>query len=126
MVKRMRWISLSLLAGLVLVCAEGAAWAGCGTCQVCREKTRITIAADYCAIANDENGSMCCSELDTGIGTYCTESGDACYGIIVDGGGGGSGGGGGGGSTCSYQNGWCPPECWSCSGGTGGGGAPAV
>lgn len=120
MVKRMRWIRLLLLAGLMLAAAEGAVWAGCGTCQVCRERTRITIAADYCGVANNENGSMCCSEFDSGIGTYCWESGDACYGIIVDdGGGGGSGGGGGGGSTCSYQEGWCPPECISCSGGSG-------
>jgi hypothetical protein len=116
-IMRMRWTGLVVLVGLMLVAADGVAWAGCGTCQVCRERSRLTIPADYCALANNENGSMCCTEFDSGAGTYCSESGSACYGIIVDGGGDGGGSGGGGGSTCSYQNGWCPAECMTCSGG---------
>ena len=112
--KRNRWIGLSILAGLMLLAAEGAAWAGCGTCQVCKTGSYLTIPADWCGIANDEDGWMCCSEFQVGPATYCSMDGDACYGIIVDGGG---GSGGGGGTTCSYQNGWCPAACMSCSGG---------
>lgn len=115
--KRLHWIRLAVLAGLMLVGAQSAVWAACGTCQVCREKTRLTIPADYCSIADGENGSLCCAEESIGIATYCTESGTLCYGIGVSPGGGGSGGGGGGGG-CAYQSGWCPPECMSCSGGT--------
>lgn len=115
MAKRMRWLGLTVLVGLMLAAAEGAGWASCGACQVCVEKTSLTLARDYCKLANGENGSLCCSEESYGFGTYCSESGSACYGIIIDGGGGG-GGTGGGGTSCSYQNGWCPAECMSCSG----------
>src|SRR5436305_1444646 len=124
MVKRLRWIGLTVFVGFMLAAAEKPGWASCGTCQVCKQRTNITIPSDYCAVANSEDGSMCCSVLDTGAGKYCYESGSACYGIIV-GGGGGGGSAGGGGATCSYQNGWCPAECMSCDS-SGGGGRPAV
>jgi hypothetical protein len=124
MVKGMRWVGLSVLVVMMLAAAEGLGWASCGTCQVCKQSTNITLPRDYCKVANNEAGSMCCAEFDTGVGTYCSESGSACYGIIVGGGGGGTGGtAGGSGSTCSYVNGWCPAECWSCGGG---GGRPAI
>jgi hypothetical protein len=119
MAKRMRWIGLTVLTGLMVITAEGAGWAACDTCQVCRERTHITIPADYCSPASGENGSLCCSEFNSGAGTYCGEYGSACYGIIIHGGG-GSGGSGGGGGGCTYQGGWCPAECMSCSGGGGG------
>jgi hypothetical protein len=114
-----RWMGLSILAGLLLLAAEGSAWAECGNCQVCKENANVFgWRLDYCVIANDEDGWMCCSPEEVGVHTYCRETGDACHGIIVDGGGGsGGGGGGGGGSNCSYQSGWCPPSCMSCSGG---------
>lgn len=115
--KRIRWIGLPVFVAFLLAGASRQAWAECGSCQVCRERTRITIPADYCSLADSENGSMCCSVTSYGPGTYCSESGSTCYGIIVGGGGGGGGtGGGGGGGGCSYQNGWCPSECWSCGG----------
>lgn len=116
---RLQWIRLSVLIGLMLAGAQGAAWAECGTCQVCRERSRLTIPADYCSVASDEEGYMCCSLDSIGIATYCSMSGSACYGINVGGGGGGTGGGGGGGGSCTYQSGWCPPECFSCGGGGG-------
>jgi len=122
MVKRVRLLGLIVFLGLMIAAAENTAWAWCGTCQVCKTRTHITIPADYCGVANGENGSMCCQEFDTGAGTLCWESGSACYGIIVDGGGGGGGGTGGGGGGCSYQGLWCPAECMSC----GGGGHPAI
>jgi hypothetical protein len=119
MLKQIRWIGLMMeVAGLML--ATGNAWAGCDSCQVCKEASAITIPRDYCALANNQNGQLCCQTVDTGAGTYCYTYGSDCYGIIVNGGGGGAGGSGGSGSTCSYQNGWCPAECMSCSGGTGG------
>ena len=112
-------IFLAVLVGIMI--AEGTGWAACNTCQVCRTRTHITIPADFCGVANNEAGSLCCSEFDTGAGTLCSESGSACFGITIDGGGGGGSAGGGGG-TCAYQNGWCPPECISCGSG---GGRPA-
>lgn len=114
MTTRKRWIGLALLAGLLLM-AEDAAWAECGNCQVCIVQTNtLGFRVDFCAIANNQGGWMCCTPQELGWDTMCWESGDACYGIIVDGGG---GSGGGGGNNCSYQNGWCPPSCMSCSGG---------
>lgn len=113
--KRMRWVGLRVFVVLLLVGAQGAAWADCGTCQVCKKRERFTIANDICLVADGENGSMCCSQDSFGLAHYCTESGSACYGIIV-GGGGGGGGTGSGGSSCTYQSGWCPAECMSCSG----------
>lgn len=121
MTKRKHWFGLVVLVGLLSVAAGDVAWADCGTCQTCKDGTRaLLFEADYCMVANNENGSMCCKEEDFGLNTFCTLSGNACYGIIVDGGGGS--GGGGGGTTCNYQNGWCPAECMSCSGG----GRPAI
>lgn len=118
MVRPMRWMGMTVLLGLMLASAEVAGWATCDTCQVCRERTHITIPGDYCGIANNESGSLCCSEFDSGAGTYCSEYGSSCYGIVIDGGGGGGGGtGGSGGGGCTYQNGWCPANCMSCSGG---------
>lgn len=119
MVKKMRWIGLPVLVLLLLVGAQGAAWAGCGTCQVCKKRENFTIPKDFCAVADDENGSMCCSQESFGLATYCTETGSSCYGIVVGGGGGGGGTGGGGGGGCSSSSGWCPAECFSCGGGGG-------
>lgn len=116
MVKRKRWIGLAILVGLMLVVAEGAAWAECGNCQICKVGTSsLGFRIDFCTVANNESGWMCCEPQTIGLDTFCREAGDACYGIVVDGGG---GSGGGGGTTCSYQNGWCPAACMSCSGGT--------
>lgn len=117
----MRRIYQIAIAVLMFGSLSNTAWATmtCGSCQVCHHRERITIPADYCAPANNENGSLCCDELDYGTGTICGEAGDSCYGIIVNGGGGGGGTGGGGSTSCNYQNGWCPAECMSC--GSGGG-----
>lgn len=115
MTMRKRWIGLAALAGLLV--AEGVAWAECGTCQVCKVDTRAFVfSVASCVIANNQNGSMCCRVDSISFDSYCTMGGNACYGVIVDDGGGGSGGGGGGGGACSYESGWCPPECMSCSG----------
>ena len=112
--ERLRWIRLSVVVVLMLLGAQDA-WAECGTCQTCQVSTAITISRDYCRVANAEDGYTCCRQESYGLGTYCAFGGSACYGITVGGGGGGGTGGSGGGS-CSYQNGWCPAECWSCSG----------
>lgn len=116
MSQRLHWIRVSLLGVLLFLGAQVTGWAECGTCQVCREKTRITIPADFCDVANDENGFMCCTPSAIGPATYCSESGSSCYGVVVSGGGGGGGTGGSGGGTCGYIGGWCPPQCMSCGG----------
>jgi hypothetical protein len=116
MSKRIRWAGLPIIVFLLLVAAHDVAWATCGTCQVCQRETNLSLARDFCRVASDENGAMCCSQDSIGPQTFCSESGTLCYGVVVGGGGGGGTGGGGGGS-CGYQNGWCPAECWSCGGG---------
>ena len=116
--KRMRWVGLPVFVVFLLAGVQGSAWAECGACQVCRVRTRITIPADFCDVASNEDGFTCCTPMTLGPSTYCNETGSACYGIVVGGGGGGGGTGGGGGGSCRYQNGWCPAECWSCGGGT--------
>jgi hypothetical protein len=107
------WIGLSVLVVLMLA-TEDTGWAWCGTCQVCVERTMVTIPSDYCGVANNEHGNLCCSEQQIGPATYCNLSGAACYGTTV---GGGGSSGGGGGSSCQYVNGWCPAECFNCNGG---------
>lgn len=116
---RISYIKLAAVVAIMLSGGQGALWAGCGVCQLCEEEQAITLSRDFCRLARDESGYMCCREESFGLETFCVQSGSACYGIEVDGGGGGSGGGGGGGG-CSYQGGWCPAECFSCSGGGGG------
>ena len=110
--RRFGWTGLTVLAALILVGSEGIAWAGCGTCQVCRERTSLTIPRDFCDVANNEHGYLCCTPESIGPATYCWESGSACYGTNAGGGGGGDGEGGG---ECTYQNGWCPATCMSCT-----------
>lgn len=116
---RVRQAGLAVLIAILWVGSQAAAWAACGTCQVCIEKTILTIPRDFCGTANDQDGYMCCSPESYGVATYCHMDGAPCYGINVGGGGGGTGGGGGGGGSCSYNSGWCPPECFSCGGGGG-------
>lgn len=89
MTKRKHWVGLVMWAGLLLVVAEGAAWAECGTCQFCKKDTRAFVFAyELCMVANEQSGSMCCREEDISFNKFCTLTGNACYGIIVDGGGG--------------------------------------
>lgn len=121
MLKRMPWIGLLAVLGLTLA-ATNEGWAQCDTCQVCKYRSRITIPADYCSPAVSEDGNLCCMETSLPAGgSLCTAYSSACYGIEVTGGGGG-GGGTAGGAGCTYQGGWCPAECMSCSGG----GRPAI
>jgi hypothetical protein len=56
--------------------------------------------------------------------TSCSEGGDFC--AVIDAAGGGGGGSGGGGSNPCQVSGFCPAECFSCSGNGGSGGRPAV
>ena len=108
-----RWVRLAMLTALMVAAAEGTARAECGTCQICYYRTNVTIPRDYCRIANDEDGYMCCRDESIGMETHCTVSGDACYGVIIEDPPGGGGGGGGG--SCNVSGaGWCPAECFSC------------
>ena len=113
---RVRQIGLALLAAVMLIGSQSAVWAECGTCQVCIEKTTLTIPRDTCGVANNQDGYMCCSPETYGVATYCHMDGAACYGTTVGGGGGGGGTGGSGGS-CRSTGGFCPAECFSCGGG---------
>ncbi|HSN87402.1 MAG TPA: hypothetical protein VL025_11625, partial [Thermoanaerobaculia bacterium] len=62
MTNRKRWAGLVVLAGLLLMAAEGAAWAECGTCQACKCSSRFILFVECsCMVANQESGSMCCA-----------------------------------------------------------------
>lgn len=113
---RVRQVGLAALVAVMLLGSQGAVWAECGTCQVCIEKTTLTIPRDTCGVANNQDGYMCCSPETYGVATYCHMDGAACYGTSVGGGGGGGGTGGSGGS-CRSTGGFCPAECFSCGGG---------
>jgi hypothetical protein len=68
-----------------------------------------------------ESGFEKC-EVPAEASCCCKMSGNACTGTS-SGGSGGTGGTGGGGSNVCQTNGFCPAQCFSCSGG---GGRPAV
>ncbi len=105
-----RWLKLVVVIAMAVM-AQGIAWADCWTCQTCKLDNFNDPPRDYCRPADDEDGWMCCTTTPWGRGSYCALGGDLCYGVVIDDPG---GGGGGGGDSCSYENGWCPPECFSC------------
>jgi hypothetical protein len=75
-------------------------------------------------VEEDETGATICSNhYDPIQGFWCEESGNFCSSITVTGGGGGMAGGGGGTTDPCRTSGFCPAECFSCSGG---GTRPAV
>lgn len=70
------------------------------------------------AVSGDEVGATTCTNLyDVWSGFSCQESGTYCSNITVGGGGSGGGSGGGWGGGCS-SNGFCPAECFTCTGGS--------
>lgn len=102
-----------MLVGLMVIAAEGSAWADCAGCQACDLDNFHQPPRDRCAPANDEDGYMCCETIPLGDGSWCQFGGEPCYGVVIEDPPGGGGGGGGGGS-CSVTTGWCPAECFSC------------
>lgn len=75
----------------------------------------------YCRPVNEGEVGVtnCVDYVDIYNDSYCTESGTYCSQITAGGGSGGSGSGGGDGDACQ-TDGFCPAECFSCSGGGGG------
>ena len=96
-------------------------------CESCKRTSWLTPWNYLCKATGDrETGvTLCTDEYEPLTNTtYCNESGDFCTVVDAEGGG-GSGGGSGGGDTSNpcLTTGFCPAECFSCSGG---GGRPAV
>jgi hypothetical protein len=91
-------------------------------CELC--KYNIFLGYSPCRpVGPDEVGSTVCTDSYDPLGGFsCEESGTFCSSITA-GGGGGAGGAGGDGSAC-HTSGFCPAQCFSCSGG--GGGRPAI
>ena len=58
---RVRQIGLAGLVAVLLIGSQGVVWAECGTCQVCIEKTILTIPRYICGVADNEDGYMCCT-----------------------------------------------------------------
>lgn len=86
----------------------------------CNECTYIVFNGEVCdAVEAEEKGRTDCNST-----ARCILSGSECTGPSSGGGGGGGGGDdtGGGGAGCN-TTGFCPAECFTCSGG---GGRPRV
>ena len=91
-------------------------------CMKCKYSSLVGIGAYCVSVGHEQYGQGTqCDETNTGLPwpneTTCSISGSPCYNVVVT-----DGGGGGGGSACG-TTGFCPAECFSCSGG---GGRPAV
>jgi len=81
---------------------------------------------DHCIpVQQGEIGYTFCFEMPASFPwpSVCVADGNFCSSIDVNGGGGGGGTGGGGGGGACATTGFCPAECFSCSGG---GGRPAI
>lgn len=103
----------------VVISAEDAA-----ACQRCADGMKVVLSGggSWCEpLREGETGVTICKQgVDIFGKPWCTESGTFCSQITVDGGGGsggGTGGGGGGGGGSCQGAGFCPAECFSCSGG---------
>jgi len=97
--------------------------AGAAGCEYCYS-TWLNPTRSYCKpVAEFQTGvTNCQTFVDNLGGSSCTESGTYCTDITVGGGDGSGGGSGGGSGSCQYT-GFCPAECFSCSGS---GGRPAI
>lgn len=117
---------LASVAALGFLAVPAKAAAQCEKCAS-RWESIFSGGQSWCKpVLSEETGVTRCDSGVTVIGgAWCREEGTYCTAITVDGGGGGGGGGdtgGGGGSSCQ-TTGFCPPECFSCSGS---GGRPAT
>jgi hypothetical protein len=115
MLDRLRFERLWLFATLALFVVTPAF-----ACETCVSGLRQILAGggSWCeAVKEGETGVTICRDgVDSFGKPWCTESGTYCSVITVGGGGGGTSGGGGG-SACQVS-GFCPAECFNCSGGT--------
>lgn len=114
------------IAAIAFLAAPTKATAQCDRCASGWEVI-LTGGQSWCKpVLSEETGvTQCRHGVHVIGGAWCTESGVFCSTITVGGGGGtggGSGGGSGGGNSCQ-TSGYCPPECFSCSGS---GGRPAT
>lgn len=117
----MRKWGILLSLGIVILAIAAVAHARGGTnngCYVCEWDGFMD---DHCAqVGHNQSGlGISCYEVANGWSHDCVLEGGACLNTDVHDddpyGGGGSG-------YCTYEGGYCPPSCMSCSGGTGGGG----
>ena len=111
----MKKVSLGLFAALLFsISFPAASWA---SCEICKPYGTLNYS---CFPAVNEVGVTHCQVFSDPFAwppsVWCTESGNFCSTIVVNGGGGG-GGGTGGGAGCQGGTGGCPAECFSCSGG---------
>ena len=83
---------------------------GCWTCKTIDAENNI---ADCTQVDNNSWGEgIRCKTWPTPWYTGCVTEGGSCYYTETGGGSGGSGGDG----SCNYESGYCPVECYSCSG----------
>lgn len=117
-----RALGIGILGFLAALLFSSAAEAACEECH----RPWLTPWNTWCVpVSGDDVGATLCHDEVTLVSITCQEDGNACQVITVIGGGGGSGTGSGGGTSNPCQtSGFCPAECFTCSGG-GGGGIPA-
>ncbi|MEM6453558.1 MAG: hypothetical protein AAF772_00550 [Acidobacteriota bacterium] len=103
------------VAGNAPIDANGVTWG----CLVCEEDVySSSLTPDYYCkqVGNHEQGDGIECHLLCFSGCSCFVPPNPCLNVDVTGGGSGGGSGGGGGGTCN-TSGFCPAECFNCSGG---------
>jgi hypothetical protein len=91
-------------------------------CEVCKYTFGLGYAPCRPVGDGEVGTTICTNSYDPFGGFSCDQGGDYCSAITVTPGGGGAAGGGNDGGACR-TSGFCPSQCFSCSGG---GGRPAV
>lgn len=108
---------LVVIASVVSLMIPGELQAGCERCT----NPVFTGGMSWCVeVKQEETGVTLCKDGVDLFGPYCSEDGIYCS--VVDAGGGGGTGSGGGGTNPCQTSGFCPAQCFSCSGG----GRPAI
>lgn len=93
-------------------------------CEICKYIFFLGYAPCRPVTQNEVGSTICTDQYDPIGGFSCEESGTYCSSIDAGGGGtGGTGGTGSSGGSCQ-TSGFCPAQCFSCSGS--GGGRPAI
>lgn len=121
MVRTVRLAILLFVLGAGSALASITTYYGCFNCKPIHPTSEASICSEA-GVLQGGAGWICYEDnvLPWPDGPYCWTNGQAC----TNGGGGGGGGGtGGGGSNTCTTTGFCPAQCFSCSGG---GGRPAI
>lgn len=118
-----KYFAKGLCLIFLLALADGVSATIYYGCLKCKHNSPVGFGGYCVSVGHEEYGEGTqCNETATGLPwpnhTDCTLSGSPCYNVVVT-----DGGSGGGGNNACGTTGFCPAECFSCSGG---GGRPAI